>query len=36
MQNFYGSKDIKRQKPNVEAIKNGAEIIPVMTEVKLS
>ena len=29
---FMGAKDIKRQKPNVEAIKkNGAEIVPVMT-----
>ena len=30
-----GSKDIKRQRPNVEAMrKNGAEIVPVTTEVK--
>ncbi len=29
---FMGSKDIKRQRPNVEAIKqNGAEIVPVST-----
>ena len=29
---FMGAKDIKRQRPNVEAIKkNGAEIVPVMT-----
>ena len=29
---FMGSKDIKRQRPNVEAIKkNGAEIVPVTT-----
>ncbi len=29
---FMGAKDIKRQRPNVEAIrKNGAEIVPVLT-----
>ena len=29
---FMGAKDIKRQRPNVEAIKkNGAEIVPVTT-----
>ncbi len=29
---FMGAKDIKRQRPNVKAIKeNGAEIVPVMT-----
>ncbi len=29
---FMGSKDIKRQKPNVDAIKkNGAQIVPVIT-----
>ena len=29
---FIGAKDIKRQRPNVEAIKkNGAEIVPVTT-----
>ena len=26
---FMGAKDIKRQRPNVEAIKNGATIVPV-------
>ena len=29
---FMGAKDIKRQRPNVEAMKkNGAEIVPVTT-----
>ena len=28
---FMGSKDIKRQRPNVEAEKNGAVIVPVTT-----
>ena len=29
---FMGAKDIKRQQPNVRAIKkNGAEIVPVYT-----
>ena len=29
---IYGCKDIKRQRPNVEAMrKNGAEIVPVTT-----
>ena len=33
---FMGTRDIERQKPNCEAIrKNGAEIIPVIREVKL-
>ena len=26
-----GAKDIKRQRPNVEAMKNGAVIVPVTT-----
>ena len=28
---FMGAKDIKRQKPNCDAMKNGAEIVPVYT-----
>ena len=32
---FMGAKDIKRQQPNVKAIKkNGAEVVPVYSGVK--